>query len=367
MKSEKIVASLVLCVTLLTGCFTTLPGSSNLSNILVLQDEQATIPAADPAPTTTSTIQPTSTASPTAVVLPSSTPLPPKVYEEQRQKLRLLMEDYGLVEEAYLTDTYWDRLFERIELYGTAERIAAFELHGNQYDMYNSAYAMTPPVFYEQVNTMMERHYHFVTIHELRGFLEGWLDLPKRSIILTTDSGSGSGKSFKSIIQQFTELEQAHGYKPHLQSYICTYAMNAEESPRCAENACWNVFINAKETGFFTFGTHSQSHADLRIQTREFLLTDLSRSKNEIREHLGLTISGITWPFEACSWDLQALKELGISFGFGGFCRSGDDLFVHQADRAATCLPRIFPPNPGGYSSRPIGYTLEKILESQEK
>jgi len=232
--------------------------------------------------------------------------------------------------------------------------------------MYDGFYAMNPDTFYEQLEIMMANDYHFVTIHELQGFLDGWLELPKRSIILTTDSGGGSKESLRSITEQFTELEAIYGYKPHMQSYIWTMGMRDDQSADCSDKACLGIFNQAKESGFFTFGTHSQSHLSLGSMNSGFLRDDLSFSKQKILENTGLNVYGLSWPNESCSRDVGALREIGISFGFGGYSRAGNDLFVRKADGLVNCLPRIFPPNPAGYSSRPVGFTLEMILESQE-
>lgn len=352
----------LLALILLTGCASRFTVSDVLSKIFVVNSPP--IAAVTSAPTEIQT--PIPTAFPTAAPTPTATPDLPKVYELPRQNIRAVMESYGFVEEYYLTDAYWERLYQRIDEFGAAKKISAFELHGNNYSMYDGSYAMNPGAFYAQVEYMMKNEYHFVTIHELRGFLEGWLDLPKRSIIMTTDSGYGSQESFKSIIGQFSELENKFGYKPHLQSYIWTGGMGAEESTVCKDNACWDSFINAKASGYFTFGTHSQSHARFEFQDAHFLREDLTLSKQKILENTCVNVYAITWPFESCSWQSDALREIGISFGFGGFSKSGSDLFVRKADGMVNCLPRIFLPNPSGYSSRPYGFTLKDILESQE-
>jgi peptidoglycan/xylan/chitin deacetylase (PgdA/CDA1 family) len=337
---------------LLTGCTTQLTAADILGRIFVVNTPPSAI--ATPVPTFVPTL------------IPTPTPELPKEYDIQRQQIRELMEGYGFVQQEYLTNTYWDRLYARIAQFGAAERIAAFELHGNNYSMYDGLYAMNPETFYEQMTTMMTSQYHFVTIHELQGFLEGWLDLPKRSIILTTDSGGGSKLSFESITAQFMQLEREFGYKPHMQSYIWTMGMRDDPSADCDDKACWGFFLQAKESGFFTFGTHSHYHLSLGAQTASFLRDDLRLSKQIILRNTGLDVYGVSWPNESCSRELDILRDLGISFGFGGFSRSGTDLFVRKADGTPSCLPRIFPPNPAGYSSRPAGLTLEQILASQE-
>lgn len=288
------------------------------------------------------------------------------IWDSQRANIRNIMLKYGFVEEYYLTNEYWGTLYNSIDKYGVAERIVALEYHGNNYNMYDGAYSLNPDAFYKQMEYLMKNHYHFVTVHELKGFLEGWLNLPKRSIILTTDSGYTSQKSFESIISQFSELELTYGYKPHMQSYVWTKGMTEEETSACKEDACWKSFRKAKDSGFFTFGTHSQTHSEFEFQTVEFLKDDLRISIVKIFENIELNVYAITWPHESCSWNLEALEEIGIEIGFGGLSKFISDAFVYKNDQMYNCLPRLFPPNGGGYSSRPYGFTLEDMLLAAE-
>jgi hypothetical protein len=326
--------------------------------------------------TKTTTLVFTSTPSPIAMLVPtptivsSFTPTPIQKFEHQRQKIKELMKRYEDVQEYYLSDDYWNLLYQRIEKFGTAEKIAALELHGNNYNMYNGGYSLSPESFYIQIDYLMKNEYHFVTIHELEGFLEGWLDLPKRSIILTSDSGNPSRESNTSIIEQFSDLTLKYGYRPHIQSYIWTFNMTADESSKCKDDACWESFRDAMASGFFTFGTHSESHHAFEFETPGFLYEDLKQSIDEIYDNLGIRVYAITWPHESCSREMEILNNLGITIGFGGLSKPERDSFVYKEDAMNLCLPRLFPPNSGNInsqSSRPYGFTLQDILDLQMK
>lgn len=306
----------------------------------------------------------TPTPNPTPTPVPTQTPTLTSVWNSEINGIRSIMQDYGFVEEYYLTEEYWSTLHNRIEEFGVAERMVALEYHGNSYTFFDGAYSLDPDAFYKQMQYLMENNYHFVTIHELKGFLEGWLDLPKRSIILTTDSGAASKASFESITAQFRELESIYGYKPHMQSYIWTKHMTAAENSECQNNACWEIFLRAKETGYFTFGTHSETHPQFEFMSVDFLKEDLGISITKIRENTSLNVYAITWPHESCAWDLVALDEIGIDIGFGGLSKYTSDAFVYKNDAMYNCLPRLFPPNGGGFSSRPLGFTLEDMVLS---
>ena len=277
------------------------------------------------------------------------------------------------MEASQLLDQYRDgkgRLLIAIDgrVSGTVtQRIVALEYHGNDYYFYNGSYSLNPDAFYKQIEYLMENQYHFVTIHELMGFLDGWLDLPKRSIILTTDSGYTSQDSFNSIISQFSELESSYSYKPHMQSYIWTKGMTEQESSACKKDACWAAVAIAKESGFFTFGTHSQSHQEFKHMSGDFLKEDLGKSIAGISNNIGLNVYAVSWSHESCSWNVEALEDIGIRIGFGGLSKKVTDAFVYKNDEMYNCLPRLFPPNVGGYSSRPLGFTLEDMLRTAAK
>lgn len=370
---KKLLMILVVFGVLLLGCTSVLvtPNDSRPKELMVIKNLIPTeavkpLPTLSPIaeiPTEVSALLPTFPPNPE---ISTEIPSPLSAWDLQRTNTRLIMEEYGFVEEYYLTEEYWSTLYNRIASYGVAERIAALEYHGNDYSMYDGTYSMTPAHFYTQIEYLMENDYHFVTIHELKGFLEGWLDLPERSIILTTDSGYTSKTSFQSIVSQFSELEDLYGYRPHMQSYIWTKGMTEIESVQCRNDACWDSFREAKESGFFTFGTHSETHPRFELKSKEFLKDDLQISINKIYDNIEISVYAITWPHESCPQNFEVLDVVGIQIGFGGLSKPEKDAFVYKNDDMHLCLPRLFPPNGGGYSSRPYGFTLEDILYSQE-
>jgi hypothetical protein len=141
--------------------------------------------------------------------------------------------------------------------------------------------------------------------------------------------------------------------------------MTPEETIECKDNSCWETFILAKNSGYFTFGTHSQSHDDFSLKDEIFTREDLQMSMDKIRDNIGLRVYAITWPFEACSPYLELLSSLGIKIGFGGSSKPILDAYVYKSDQQYMCLPRLFPPHGGGISARPNGKTLEQMLLDQ--
>ncbi len=328
--------------------------------------------SADPVlPITIDTAQPQSTESatpvatiipPTQTLAPTSTPVP-----EAQQKIRAIMEAYGQVDEKYLTEAYWAKMEADLAFQGPANRILTLEFHGDNYNMYDGSYSMTPESFYSQMEYLMANNYHFVTGPETLGFLEGWLPLPARSVILTTDSGGGGSlASFPRIIADFQALEAQYGYTPHMQSFIWTFAMEPKNSIRCKDDICWNSFRVYRDSGYFTFGSHTETHADFSTFDRSTTTWDLTTNITRIHDELGLNVYSLTWPFEVCSPYADIVRQVGIKFAFGGNTRGLKQNFTYFQDPSPLCLPRLFPPNPDGYSGRPRGQSLEDMLSSAE-
>lgn len=298
-----------------------------------------------------------------STIAPSTLTAAPTAIPEAQQKIRAIMEAYGHVDEKYLTEAYWAKMDVDITSQGPANRCLALEFHGDNYSFYDGTYSMTPESFMKQMTYLMENNYHFVTGPEEVGFLEGWLQLPARCIILTTDSGAGSIHSMPRIIEDFKLLEDQYGYTPHMQSFIWTFGMTAEESERCYDNFCWSEFQKYLASGYFTFGSHSQRHADFSTFSRQETIWDLSTNIEKIKTNLGVQVYGITWPLEACSPYSDILTGLGFKYAYGGWTRGLAQGFTYVQDDMPLCLPRLFPPNPDGYSGRPSGKTLEEMLQ----
>ena len=300
-------------------------------------------------------------------VEPTETPEPtqtsePVIYKEEREHLKNIMKEYGQVDQEKLSDAYWTRIKEGIDKYGEAKRIVAFEFHGDNYSMYESTYSMTPQSFEKQMTYLTKNDYHFVTVPEIVGYIEGWLKLPARSVILTTDSGSTSMESLPRMTALADKLKSEYGYAPHYNSYIWTKDMTPEESKGCPNDKCWATFRDALKSGYFSFGTHTESHRDFASLSFEEGLADLEQSRKEIKDNMGITVNGISWPFESTPPWMNKLKEHEFFYGYGGRSRSLDQGYTYSSDNLAMALPRILPPNPSGVSGRPDGQTLEQIL-----
>ena len=322
-----------------------------------------------PAPTSThtATLQPPTelpTQPPTAAITPLPQPTSTATLElpsgTARERITARMQAYGDLQAAYLSDAYWQQLEARLARCGSAQDILTLEYHGDSYIMYDGRYSMNPQAFRAQVEYLMQQDYHFATLHEVEGFVQGWLALPSCSVILTTDVSDEHAASLLSIASTFTDLEAQYGYSPHMIAFIWTGAM---ESGVCWGGYCWEDLNEALETGYFTFGTHSYSHNDFGQITPAEQTEDLQRSISDMLAEMGLTPYALAWPFETCSAYPDTISTLEITLAWGGVTKPMEQNFTSWLDPRPLCLPRMLPPNIEGISMRPPGYTLQQMLE----
>lgn len=284
----------------------------------------------------------TPTARPSATAAPSATPT------------RLLSP-----REQWLAAHEVERL-RRVKRYGAARTLTALEYHGNSYTLNGGTIDMNPSEFARQMRRLQELDAHSVTFDELHGFLNGNLELPLGSIILTTDSGQKSYKSMPEMLEILAETGQ------HFQSFIWTKSMSPLESALCLNDACWEIFRKAHASGLVSLGTHSESHADFATLSAREGLAELLLSKEEIFDQTGVEVNSISWPFESIPTWAAELESIGIYSGFGGSTRPLKECYAEWGDAGQYRyrLPRLLPPNTNGISSRPNGWTLDDILSS---
>ncbi|MBW6441821.1 polysaccharide deacetylase family protein [Patescibacteria group bacterium] len=362
--NAKIFGLCVILVILFAGC-TRMVTDIEVENLptVTCTSETEHLTITETVPTPTKTQQATST----VTVTPTPTPTKNPVFVEERIKIRELMEKYNYIDSYQLSDEYWEKMGQRIDLYGVANKIVSLEFHGDVYDMYPN-YAMTEESFIKQITYLMENDYHFVTIHEIQGFVYGWLNLPARSVILTTDPGRMVWESNERMVENFAELEKIYGYKPHMNTFIVTQGLSEEENYHCKDNRCWLSYTKGVENGYFSLGTHTHWHNRHNEVTEYSAMSDIKMSQEIIFENTGIQVYALSWPYEICSpYSKMLVEELDITIGFGGWSKTTDN-YVYILDNQPLCLPRLFPENPNGLSGRPKGMSLAEMLdEAREK
>jgi len=247
-----------------------------------------------------------------------------------------------------------------IQKYGVATSIPAFEFHGDNYFFFGGGYCMNPNTFKYLMTWFKDNEVWALNSEEVVGFLNGTMQMPARSIILTTDSGNTSQTSLVRMIPVLQETGM------HFISMIWTRFMLGSESSLCLDDSCWNAFREARDSGVYSFGSHTESHSDFALFTEEEGVADILQSKQEIEDNLGVSPQLISWPFESVPEWAPVLSDYGFYGAFAGVNHRPTikNCYVMPSDSSPWDLPRIFPPNIGTLTSgRPDGKTILEIME----
>jgi peptidoglycan/xylan/chitin deacetylase (PgdA/CDA1 family) len=247
---------------------------------------------------------------------------------------------------------------KRIKTQGVATGAMALEFHGDHYYMYSGAYCMDPETFVYLMEWLRDNDVWAMNADELVGYIKGTMDMPARSIILTTDSGNTSKDSLARMVPVLQDTGM------HFISFIWTRHMLETEHERCAGNSCWEAFRVARDSGVFTFGSHTESHRDFATLSDYVGIRDILQSKTEIEENLGVTPTLLSWPFESVPSWAPTLRDHGFEGAFAGAVRFPMvNNVVLPGEPKVWTMPRLLPPNAGTLTSgRPNGLTIEEMM-----
>jgi len=248
--------------------------------------------------------------------------------------------------------------YKLIKMQGTASRAPALEFHGDSYTLAGGRYSMTPETFLYLMEWFQDHDVWAMTAEEAVGFLKGTMEMPARSVILTTDSGNTSLNSLARMIPVLKRTGM------HFISFIWTQNMASGEHDLCINDRCWDAFREAQDEGVFTFGTHTESHRDFATLTEEEGLRDILQSTREIEDNLGVFPDLISWPFESYPHWAGILEDFGYAGGFAGdsrFAMVRNVVLFNETLRWS--LPRVLPPNPVTLvSGRPSGLDIAEMM-----
>jgi peptidoglycan/xylan/chitin deacetylase (PgdA/CDA1 family) len=313
-------------------------------------------PVPTPLPTATLTPRPTLIVPPTMtpIILPTPTPTPisdPSTWTKEQA-----LANHESERLAYLREQ------------GAAQSIPALEYHGDDYRMTigGGVIELDPEGFESQMAWFHENHVHAVTGEELRQWLNGELELPARSVLLTFDLGAHSSQvSVPRMLDVFRKY-QMFGlftiYHPSNQSE----GMDAGSSFYCPDDRCWEAFRIAYNSGYATIGTHTITHRDFAQVDEKEGMAEIEKSKQIIEENIGngCEIFLLTWPLESVPSWAKNLKSIGIELAFAGYTYPIlENAVWKNKPEDFYKLPRILPPNSNGISGRPSNKTLEEIMK----
>jgi peptidoglycan/xylan/chitin deacetylase (PgdA/CDA1 family) len=218
---------------------------------------------------------------------------------------------------------------------GPATKLATIEYHDTSF-MMSDTIKMKTEWFEDQLKSLSDQGYYAVSANDLELFLQGKIQLPAKSVVLTFDLGTGQREDFDKNIIPLLQ-------KYHLRGIFFITTKDIQD--QCTGNAhCWSTLNNWKNTGVASFGSHSVSHPDLSKISSTQVMTELVESKRILEEKLGVKINGFAYPFEIYPKDRDIImSNAGYSFAFAGYSRSIVDLTAKPNDDSPFTLPRLLP------------------------
>lgn len=160
-----------------------------------------------------------------------------------------------------------------------------------------------PHIFEEQVKSLKESGYTFITAHELSLVIDGRIPLPKKPVILTFDDGHWDLTT--------DVLPILKKYNVKITAFIIPGFIG--ESDFLSEKQ----MIELKNSNLVNIGSHSMSHTLMTDLDSDRLRYELTESKKILEEKYGLKITAFAYPQGVFNDDVaKSVKESNYSVAF---------------------------------------------------
>jgi peptidoglycan/xylan/chitin deacetylase (PgdA/CDA1 family) len=193
-------------------------------------------------------------------------------------------------------------------------------------------YCVTAEAFDEQLSYLEENGYRSATLEEWRRATQGLQPLPRGSVLLTFDDGCVD------FLTTAWPLLQRHGFGALV--FLPTEAVGG----RCdwdgrhgtpAQVLDWPQILQLKKEGV-EFGSHTASHPMLTSLPPDEIARELLRSRIELEERLGSSITSIAYPYGETDGAVQALAG-ACGYVYGLTCEPR----VTERNDRLLALPRL--------------------------
>lgn len=158
----------------------------------------------------------------------------------------------------------------------------------------------TGPRFEENISTMLDDGYTFISLEELYRYNKGELALPEKVCIITIDDGN---------IGCYTDVF------PVLQKYnVPATIFIINDCVGTPNYFSWEQAKEMYDTGLVKLNIHGKSHIDYSNVSKEKLVSDYTTAHAELEEKMGEEIlKAMAYPSGKCSENSKAwLKEAGF-------------------------------------------------------
>jgi peptidoglycan/xylan/chitin deacetylase (PgdA/CDA1 family) len=159
-----------------------------------------------------------------------------------------------------------------------------------------------PEIFEQQIVTLQDNEYTFITLHDLTEGISGKKALPDKPVILTFDDG------YLDFYTDVFPILQKHQVKAV--AYITPGLL---DSPNYMDT---KHVVEISGSGLVEIGSHTMTHLHLAGSQMEVVYYELHESKRTLEEMTGKNITAFAYPYGA--YDQQAVRlvqEAGYTNG----------------------------------------------------
>ncbi|MFV0439758.1 MAG: polysaccharide deacetylase family protein [Lachnospirales bacterium] len=156
---------------------------------------------------------------------------------------------------------------------------------------------VTPDTFREQISTLKDNNYDFITYQDLSRIDSGKMDMPEKPVIITFDDGY-----LNNYVHAYPILDEL-GAKATF--FVSTYNIREEEVEYDASKIyfmSWGQLREMEGSGVVDIQSHGHEHVDFANLTKEELYTNVNTSYDLIYENVGKIPVAISVPYGRSSW-----------------------------------------------------------------
>jgi len=170
-----------------------------------------------------------------------------------------------------------------------------------------SQLAVSPDVFSDQLAYLRDAGFNALTAGEVAAILAGGHgELPERPVVLTFDDG------YADFYSHGLPLLKQNGFTGTL--FMTTGWIGEEGEAKRMLN--WRELAEIDQAGI-EIGAHTCKHPKLDQLPEKLVREELSVSKRELEDHLGMQIPGLAYPFGYSNAKVREVaRELGYTYGY---------------------------------------------------
>lgn len=204
---------------------------------------------------------------------------------------------------------------------------------------------ITPYTFEEQIKTLSDAGFTFMTNGELTQALEGKRKLPKKPIVLTFDDG------FRDFYTDAYPILKKYNAKAT--QYVIAGFLDVN-----ANHMLKSEVSEIAGDGLVEIGAHTVNHAWLRGRTKDSVKYEVSESKKMLEDITSLKVVSFAYPYGA--FDKQAIDEVKKA-GYNSAVST-----VPGIDQISTNKYFLYRLKPGGRTGEGLISWLSSVTNSDQ-